>query len=169
MLLRALCNREQHKGGDFDYVGLRYMNVYGTRQDDKGAYVGVVARMLNALDAGMQPVIHGDGSQAYDFVDVRDCARANILAMQSSASNHFYNVGTGIKTSIIELTKLLRAIHPNKREARFELGDRPFVRNRVGAVERARREIDFVAATRLEVGLRDVMEWRAGRRRETQI
>ncbi|MEI7457157.1 MAG: NAD-dependent epimerase/dehydratase family protein [Nitrosomonadales bacterium] len=160
MLLRALHNREQSKGSGFEYVGLRYMNVYGARQDDKGAYVGVIVRMLNALDAGERPVIHGDGSQSYDFIDVRDCARANVLAMQSASTNQYYNVGTGIKTSIAELVDLLSVRHPNKTTARFESGERPFVRNRVGDTRKASREINFSAEIDLDVGLREFIQWR---------
>jgi UDP-glucose 4-epimerase len=161
MLLRALHNREKGAGRGFEYVGLRYMNVYGARQDDKGAYVGVIVRMLNALDAGEQPVIHGDGSQSYDFIDVRDCARANVLAMQSASTNQYYNVGTGIKTSIAELVALLSARHPNKTSARFEPGERPFVRNRVGDTEKASREISFSAEIDLDMGLRQFIQWRS--------
>jgi len=169
MLLRALHNREQSKGGGFEYVGLRYMNVYGARQDDKGAYVGVIVRMLNALDAGDQPVIHGDGSQSYDFIDVRDCARANVLAMQSASTNQHYNVGTGIKTSIAELVDLLSVRHPNKMPARFANGERPFVRNRVGATEKAVRDINFRAAIDLDVGLREFIQWRSKQHLEEQV
>lgn len=161
MLLRALHNREKENGGGFEYVGLRYMNVYGARQDDKGAYVGVIVRMLNDLDAGKQPVIHGDGTQSYDFIDVRDCARANVLAMQSASSNEYFNVGTGIKTSIAELADLLSTRHPNNIKARFESGQRPFVRNRVGDIKKARRELNFTHQIQLDAGLRQFIQWRS--------
>lgn len=169
MLLRALHNREQSKGGGFEYVGLRYMNVYGARQDDKGAYVGVIVRMLNALDAGDQPVIHGDGSQSYDFIDVRDCARANVLAMQSASTNQYYNVGTGIKTSIAELVTLLSVLHHNKRSARFAPGERPFVRNRVGATAMAQKDIGFTATVPLRNGINDLIAWRRSASRHEGI
>jgi UDP-glucose 4-epimerase len=161
MLLRALYNRELSKGSGFEYIGLRYMNVYGTRQDDKGAYVGVIVRMLNALDAGEQPVIHGDGSQSYDFIDVRDCARANVLAMQSASINQYYNVGTGIKTSITDLVSLLSIMHLNKTSACFEPSERPFVRSRVGDTEKASREINFRFEIALDRGLREYIQWRS--------
>src|SRR5688500_11857999 len=48
-----------------DYVGLRYMNVYGPRQDYKGTYVAVVMKILDRLDQGLPPILHGDGSAAY--------------------------------------------------------------------------------------------------------
>lgn len=161
MLLRALYNRELSKGSGFEYVGLRYMNVYGARQDDKGAYVGVIVRMLNALDAGEQPVIHGDGSQSYDFIDVRDCARANLLAMQSNATNQFFNVGTGIKTSIAELMGLISVRHPFKTHARFNPTERTFVKNRVGDTTQASLEINFSAEINLSIGLREFIQWRS--------
>ncbi len=160
VLLRALYNRQQHHSRKFEYVGLRYMNVYGPRQDDKGAYIGVVTRMLNALDSGNPPIIHGDGSQSYDFVDVRDCARANVLAMGSNATNEYFNIGTGIKTSIAELSKLLEVIHPNKILPRFEPSDRPFVKNRVGATELAAQGIGFRATISLKKGLSSLIESR---------
>ena len=67
---------EQH---GLDYVGLRYMNIYGPRMDYKGTYVSVIMKVLDRIEAGEAPVIFGDGSQAYDFVHVDDVARANIL------------------------------------------------------------------------------------------
>ena len=79
------------------------MNVYGPRMDYKGTYVSVIMKVLDRIDAGERPSIFGDGSQAYDFVHVDDVARANILALKSDATDAFYNVGTGVKTTINEL------------------------------------------------------------------
>lgn len=169
MMMHALHNREQQKGGGFEYVGLRYMNVYGARQNDKGAYLGVVVRMLNALDAGEQPVIHGDGSQSYDFIDVRDCARANTLAMQSTSSNQYYNVSTGVKISIAELADRLSVRHPKKMAARFEPSERQFVRSRVGDTQKASREINFNAEIDLDSGLHEFIQWRAMQNLEVRL
>ena len=160
MLFRTLHNRQLQREKPFEYVGLRYMNVYGMRQYDKGEYIGVVARMLSALDAGEPPGIHGDGSQAYDFVDVRDCAKANLLAMQANTSNRNYNVATGVKTSISELASRVAAIHPSRLPPRFEKVNRPYVKNRIGATEIAASELGFTAEIGLEQGLRELLAWR---------
>lgn len=160
MLLRALSNRERQKNKGFDWVGLRYMNVYGARQDDKGAYVGVIVRMLKAMDVGEEPVVYGDGSQSYDFVDVRDCARANILAMRASTTNRCYNVGTGVKTSIASLVRYLTERHTSKVAVRFQKGDRPFVQNRIGSTTAAKDDLGFEAKVSLENGLNDFVVWR---------
>ncbi len=65
---------DRHK---LPYVGLRYMNVYGPRQDYKGTYIAVIMKILDLISQRKSPIVYGDGSQAYDFVYVRDVARAS--------------------------------------------------------------------------------------------
>ena len=82
------------------------MNVYGPRQYYKGAYIAVIMRMLDAIDRGESPTIYGDGSEAFDFVSVEDCARANICAMIADTTDRFYNVGTGVDRSFKEIANI---------------------------------------------------------------
>jgi UDP-glucose 4-epimerase len=99
--------RSFHHRYGLNYVGLRYMNVYGPRQDYHGAYIAVIMKMLDAIDKGDSPTIMGDGSEAFDFVAVQDCGLANVSAMKSEATDRFYNVGTGKRTSLKELAEML--------------------------------------------------------------
>jgi len=104
----AMARALHHRYG-LPYVGLRYMNVYGPRQDYQGAYIAVIMKMLDAIDRGEPITIYGDGSQAYDFVYVTDCAAANVCAMRSDATDSFYNVGTGTRTTpVIDATRTFR-------------------------------------------------------------
>lgn len=148
---------EQHK---MDYVGLRYMNIYGPRMDDKGTYVSVIMKVLDRLDQGLPPIIFGDGSQAYDFVHVDDVARANILAMQADATDEFFNVGIGVKTTIRELVDLILAITGSDLQPEFRPQEQMFVTHRVGSTEKAERLLGFRATVSLEEGLRSVVAWR---------
>jgi UDP-glucose 4-epimerase len=118
--------------------------------------------MLNALKSGDSPVVHGDGSQAFDFVDVRDCARANVLAMQTASTDAFYNVGTGIKTSIADLAAMLVALWGESREVRFVESDRHYVRNRIGSTRQAESGLGFKAGIDLQAGLADLVAWHRG-------
>ena len=104
------------------YRGLRYMNVYGPRQDYQGAYIAVIMKMLDAIDKGESPTILGDGSEAFDFVAVEDCAFANLCAMKSDISDQFYNVGTGIRTSLKELAELLVDLTGCTKKINYALG-----------------------------------------------
>lgn len=154
-----MCRAFHHRYG-LSYAGLRYMNVYGPRQDYKGAYVAVVMKMLDAIDAGQPLVVYGDGSQAYDFVSVKDCAKANIKAMKSDANDRFYNVGTGIRTSIKELAERVIDITGSKHGIEYKEDGVTFVKDRVGSTVAAEAEIDFVADKRLDEGLRELIAWR---------
>lgn len=159
MLVRAMCNRQRLLGHDMDFIGLRYMNVYGPRQYDDGDYISVTARMINALKRNEAPEVHGDGSQAFDFVDVRDCARANILAMESDASNAFFNVGTGLKTSVADLATRLIALWGSDMQVRHVDSDRHTVRNRIGSTSLAGSQLGFASEIDLDRGLADLVAW----------
>ena len=148
---------EQH---GLDYVGLRYMNIYGPRMDYKGTYVSVIMKVLDRIDQGLPPVIFGDGAQSYDFIHVQDIARANILALKSDATDEFFNVGMGVKTSINELVHLLLEITGSDLDPEYSPQEEMFVTHRVGSTEKAERMLGFEAEIPLEEGLRSVVEWR---------
>ncbi|MFC2092252.1 NAD-dependent epimerase/dehydratase family protein [Elusimicrobiota bacterium] len=143
-----------------DYVGLRYMNVYGPRQDYKGTYIAVMMKILDRIDSAQQPVVYGDGSQSYDFVHVKDVARANILAMKADSTDSFYNVGTGVKTSVKELTRLLIRLTGSDLSIKYEEAGKTFVTHRVGATEKAEKELGFRSQITLEEGMKDLINWR---------
>jgi UDP-glucose 4-epimerase len=144
-----------------NYVGLRYMNVYGPRQDYKGAYIAVIMKMLDAIDRGEGPTVTGDGTEAFDFVAVSDCAKANIRAMQAETTDRFYNVGTGKRTSLKELAELLCTLTGSRQPVRYAPASQStLVRNRIGSTELASRDIAFNATVPLIDGLRALIEWR---------
>ena len=99
-------------------IGLRYFNVYGKGQT--GSYAGVITRFINNLKEKKPPVIFGNGTQIRDFVDVEDVALANISAMQSNVKNGFFNIGTGIATSIQQLAKIMIELSGLKLEIQYE-------------------------------------------------
>lgn len=143
-----------------NYAGLRYMNVYGARQDYKGAYIAVIMKILDRLDQGLPPLIYGDGSQAYDFIYVSDVARANICALESATTDTFYNVGSGIQTSIKELAELILAVTGKDLKIQYEPAGQTFVKNRIGDPGKASREIGFTYQVKLAAGLKKLIEWR---------
>jgi len=158
-----MCRAFHHRYG-LDYAGLRYMNVYGPRQDYKGAYIAVIMKMLDAIERGEPLIVYGDGSQAYDFVYVGDCAAANVCAIKADAKDRFYNVGTGRRTTIRDLAELLIRITGTNQGLAFAPAGQTFVRNRVGCPKRAAAEIGFRASVGLEEGLRRLIDWRTAHR-----
>ena len=157
----AMIRAFHHRYG-LNYVGLRYMNVYGPRQDYHGAYIAVIMKMLDAIDNGESPTIMGDGSEAFDFVAVEDCALANVKAMQANSTDQFYNVGTGKRTSLKELAELLIDITGSKKPVTYApRSQATLVKNRVGDPQKATKEINFSAPIDLREGLVRLIQWRS--------
>lgn len=150
-------------------VGLRYMNVYGPRQDYKGAYIAVIMKMLDAIDQGKGPTIMGEGSEAFDFIAVADCALANIKAMEATTGARYYNIGTGIRTSLKELAeKLLTLTGSNQPINYVKRSQTTLVRNRIGDPNLAIEEIGFKAEIGLDEGLQALIDWRASHIKEVE-
>ncbi|MCW0192046.1 MAG: NAD-dependent epimerase/dehydratase family protein [Rhodococcus sp.] len=153
--------RAYHHRYGLNYVGLRYMNVYGPRQDYRGAYIAVIMKMLDAIDRGEGPTIFGDGSEAFDFVAVEDCGAANVCAMKADTTDRFYNVGTGKRTSLKEIAELLLRLTGSTASINYApRSQATLVRNRIGCPKRAAAEIGFTAGIDLEEGMRRVIAWR---------
>lgn len=164
----AMLRAFHHRYG-LNFVGLRYMNVYGPRQDYHGAYIAVIMKMLDAIDRGDGPTIMGDGSEAFDFVAVEDCGRANVCAMKADTKDRFYNVGTGHRTSLKELAELLLEITNCKKTINYSpRSQATLVRNRIGCPKRASKEIGFDARLDLRQGLERLVEWRASHKAEVE-
>jgi UDP-glucose 4-epimerase len=164
----AMLRAFHHRYG-LDYVGLRYMNVYGPRQDYHGAYIAVIMKMLDAIDRGESPTIMGDGSEAFDFVAVEDCGLANVCAMKADSTDQNYNVGTGKRTSLKELAELIVDITGCKKPIQYAARSQAtMVRNRIGCPKKATAEIGFTATIDLRVGLERLIEWRANHIEEVQ-
>lgn len=150
-------------------AGLRYMNVYGPRQDYHGAYIAVIMKMLDAIDRGEGPTILGDGSEAFDFVAVADCGKANLCAMRADTVARYYNVGTGKRTSLKELAEMLLNLTGSNQPIQYkERSQATLVRNRIGSPVRAEKEIGFKAGIPLLDGLRALIEWRASHKEEVE-
>lgn len=93
-------------------IGLRYFNVFGKRQDPKGAYAAVIPKWIGELLDRKQPVINGDGETSRDFCYIDNTVQANLLAATTddpNALNQIYNVAYGDRTTLNELFGLIRS------------------------------------------------------------
>ena len=142
------------------YVALRYFNVYGPRMDAYGAYTEVMIRWMERIEAGLPPLILGDGLQTMDFVYAEDVADANILAAEAKVSDEVFNVASGVETSLKGLAETLLKVmgstvaveHGPERKVNA-------VSRRLADTSKARRLLGFEAGVDLEAGLRQLVEW----------
>jgi UDP-glucose 4-epimerase len=143
-----------------DYVALRYFNVYGPRMDIYGVYTEVLIRWMERIEAGLPPLINGDGLQTMDFVYIEDVARANVLAADAEATDEVFNVATGVETSLLELANGL--IDAMDASLDVEFGPARAASNvtrRLADTSLARERIGFQAEVGLDEGLRRLVQW----------
>ncbi len=141
-------------------VTLRYGNVYGPRQDPAGE-AGVIAIFAGRLLKSERPIVYGDGRALRDYTYVGDVVQANLAAAAHPQAHGAYNIGTGVESSVLDVIDALREA-AGVDEATFSADFEP---ERLGElqrssldVSRARAELAFTADTRLEDGMRAVLE-----------
>lgn len=144
-----------------DYIAFRYFNVYGSRMDIYGRYTEVLIRWMERLEAGLPPVIFGEGHHTMDFVHVGDVARANILAARAKVTDEVFNVGSGTETSLVQLAQILASVMGRQGIALEFAPERSInpVPRRLASTGKAERLLGFRATTVLEKGLAELVKW----------
>ena len=135
-----------------EYVVLRYPNVYGPRQNPYGE-AGVVAIFTSQMLADQQAIINGDGEQERDFVFVKDCAEANLLAMNTDVTHGVYNLGSSKGTTINELFLTLKNLTGYQNEAVYGSAKVGETRRIYLTAEKVYTELGWSPITVLEAGL----------------
>lgn len=143
------------------YVALRYFNVYGPRMDIHGRYTEVMVRWMERIEAGLPPIIFGDGSQTMDMVDVRDVARANILAARADVDDAVFNVGSETETSLLDLARVLANAMGRPELEPIHEAERSVnpVPRRLASGEAASSALGFRPGIGLDTGIRDLVDW----------
>lgn len=94
---------------------LRYFNVFGPRQDPKGAYAAAVPIFIDKARRNEPLTIFGDGGQTRDFIFVKDIVAANVFLAQSEHTG-VYNVANGGKITINDLAEEIIRLTGSKSE-----------------------------------------------------
>lgn len=143
-----------------DTVVLRYFNVYGPRRSPS-MYSGVMTRFAAAALGGKPLIVYGDGNQTRDFVHVDDVVAATVAAGEAQKTGgEIFNVGTGHKTSILELARLFLSLAPVRRReiihAEPRLGD---IRRSWADVRKAKAILGYESSVKLRSGLESFLLW----------
>ena len=144
-----------HQFYGLETVGLRYFNVFGSRQAFDSPYSGVIAKFCTALLAGRTPVIFGDGLQSRDFTYVENVVAANLLAAEAptaQVAGKVFNVAGGQSISLRQLVGELNRLLGQNIEPRFEPA-------RAGDI---RHSLADVTAIRAALGFESKISWQEG-------
>ena len=151
-----------------EFIGLRYFNVFGRRQDPEGAYAAVIPKFIQSLLKHEAPVINGDGSFSRDFTYIDNVVNINLQALftsQKEAINQIYNVACGEATTLNQLYDYLRTalgaehpeileINPIYQEVRS--GDIP---HSLASIEKAKLLLSYDPKINIQEGITRTVAW----------
>jgi nucleoside-diphosphate-sugar epimerase len=146
-------------------LAIRYFNVFGPRQDPKGAYAAVIPIFANALLDGRAPVIHGDGEQSRDFTYIDNVVSANLKALSADRlSGEVVNVALGRRTTLNELYRMIQAEVGSDIEPAYGPTREGDVKHSEAGIERAVELLGYETLITVEDGIRRTVDWYRDRR-----
>jgi len=137
-------------------LGLRYFNVYGSRQTADSPYSGVISIFATRAASAESLTIYGDGSATRDFISVQDVAKANLLALFSDAVG-YCNIASGLETSINELIDTIELVMGKSISREYKESRAGDILRSCAATDRAKSQIGFAANINLEQGLTSLL------------
>ena len=153
---------------DFEYIGLRYFNVFGRRQDPNGAYAAVIPLFVKKLMRHEAPNINGDGEYSRDFTYIDNVIQMNMLAMTTNnpeAVNQIYNTAFGECTTLNQLVGFLREFLGEKDEA-IACIEPTYGPNRAGdiphslaCIDKAKNLLGYNPKFSMREGLKEACDW----------
>ncbi len=150
-----------------DYIGLRYFNVFGKRQNPNGEYAAVIPKWISLLHNGKDCEIYGDGTTSRDFCYIDNVVQANILSATTSnedALNRIYNVAVGDKSSLNKIYKeIVDSLNKNGLQIKkdplykdFREGD---IRHTHADISDAKNFLGYAPTHNLKDGMEDAIKW----------
>jgi nucleoside-diphosphate-sugar epimerase len=141
-------------------VCVRYFNVFGPRQDPSSQYSGVLSRFMLAVIEGQPPVVYGDGEQSRDFTFIENIVDETFRACEAKgASGMVFNGGTGARTTLNQVLKLLEKITGEKIQAKYDPPRTGDIRDSQADVSLARKVLGYEPRVHFEEGLQRTWEW----------
>jgi len=141
-------------------VGLRYFNVFGPRESNKGRSASMIYHLSKQMKENKNPRIFKYGEQERDHIYVKDAVEATIKAINSKSG--IYNIGTGIATTFNELVKILnevlgKTLKPKYIESPYNM--KTYQSNTQADTILAEKELKWKANYSLKKGIKDYMGW----------
>lgn len=157
-----------NKTYDLNTIGLRYFNVFGKRQDPNGAYAAVIPKFVQQFIKHESPYINGDGSYSRDFTYISNVVQMNLKAITTQdkkSLNQVYNVAFGERTTLLELTTLLKE-YLSKFDPEIKNVEIKHRNNRTGdiphslaSIDKAKKLLNYNPKYSVSEGLKEAVNW----------
>lgn len=147
---------------DVNFIGLRYFNVFGPKQDPNGAYAAVIPLFVKAIMENKPPTINGDGLQSRDFTYVGNAVQANIKGLfteKEEAMNEVYNIAVGERTTILDLFENLKEVAGSNLQPLHGPDRTGDVKHSLADISKAMNYLGYKPEVNVCDGLRIAYEW----------
>lgn len=144
------------------FIGLRYFNIFGPKQNPNGPYAAVIPLFAEALLNNIPPTINGDGSHSRDFTFVANAVQANILSLfteNDKAVNQVYNIACGHQTSLLQLFDYLKKEAASTLQPLLGPERKGDVKHSLADISKARQLLEYDPAVSVEEGLASTFNW----------
>ncbi|SHJ12471.1 dTDP-L-rhamnose 4-epimerase [Tangfeifania diversioriginum] len=154
-LVKTLC-----ESINLPYTIFRFQNVYGKGQSVNNPYTGILAIFSKLLLENKEINVFEDGLESRDFIHVNDIVNAIYYDLLINKKNKIYNVGTGQKTTVLEIVNLIfKNIQSNagyQVTGSFRAGD---IRHNFADIQAIQKDLNFKPAIKLEEGICSLIDW----------
>lgn len=142
-------------------IGLRYFNIFGPRQDPKGAYAAVIPLFIDGLMHEKPVYINGDGSNSRDFTFVENAVQANVKALtQPDINGHeVLNIAVGERFTVLELFTTIRGLMGKTLEPIFREERPGDIPHSLADISKAERLIGYQPMVKFEEGLQRTIDY----------
>jgi UDP-N-acetylglucosamine 4-epimerase len=147
---------------DFQFIGLRYFNVFGPRQSPRGAYAAVIPIFFREMLNGRSPIINGNGEQSRDFTFVENVVNANISTLfndRKESWNQIYNIALGSKTSLNQLYDQIASLVGFSGKPVYGPDRKGDIRDSLADISRAKALLAYQPSISVREGLEKTFQW----------
>ena len=147
---------------DLKWIGLRYFNVFGPKQNPENPYAAVIPIFAKAFLNDGNITINGDGETSRDFTFISNVLMMNSLSLFTSdiaAINQVYNVACGSQITLNDTVKALEEITGKKIKVSygpFRNGD---VKHSLADISKAQKLLKYRPSVNVKQGLIETINW----------
>lgn len=151
-----------HKEYNMDFIGLRYFNVFGPKQNPNGPYAAVIPNFIISLLNEKSPIVNGDGKTSRDFTYIKNVVNANKLALftiNNKALNEVYNIACGSQTSLLNILEYLSEYMSSEIGPEFKDQRRGDIKHSLADISKAKELLGYEPLVSVKEGLLDTVNW----------
>ncbi len=145
-----------------DFIGLRYFNIFGPKQNPDNPYAAVIPIFCKAFIEGKVPTINGDGETSRDFTFVKNAIQANLKALfttNQKALNQIYNTACGDQISLNEMIASLNEFSGKNIIPIYGPERQGDVKHSNADISKIRSLLDYKPEVFFKEGLQEVHTW----------